>query len=476
MPPEPTHPDPNPMFRSPLLPLLGLVGLAALSGGPAAAAPQETPAAAAEAPAPEAPVYIVAERVIVRPGKELENATVVVGNGRILAVEEGLEAPEGARVLRGKVVCAGFLDPWSTLGLDPGSVAQGDSNMVTMAEDALDPFSQGVYLEHALRAGVTSVGTAVGRSAGERGIGAVVRTLPGHARPGHAVLSDAFAAIRLGIDGDLFDRVGQVERLVKNLEQGRDYRLDEVEYRYELEAWEAKIAKEQAELEEDFKKAKKDRDKDLEKAREDGKEFKEKSYKEDKRPRAPRFDAEKAVWARIAEGELPLVVEAHRYAELRALLDGTKGFARLRMILAGGTESAAFASALAARSIPVIVWPAPAGSERPDHLRNHDLATAGVLAEEGVTVLLGSGGTDQARDLPLLASLAIGHGLEPEHALAALTTEAAKALDVGDRLGQVRRGYHADLLVLDGDPLSSNTRVLQAVVAGQVAYDAEANQ
>jgi len=47
---------------------------------------------------------------------------------------------------------------------------------------------------------------------------------------------------------------------------------------------------------------------------------------------------------------------------------------------------------------------------------------------------------------------------------------------VGDRLGQVRRGYHADLLVLDGDPLSSNTRVLQAVVAGQVAYDAEANQ
>ena len=73
---------------------------------------------------------------------------------------------------------------------------------------------------------------------------------------------------------------------MKNLEGGRDYRLDEVEYRYELEAWEKKIAEEQAELEDDFKKAKKDREKDVAKAKKDGKEFKDKSYKEDKRPRA----------------------------------------------------------------------------------------------------------------------------------------------------------------------------------------------
>ena len=50
---------------------------------------------------------------------------------------------------------------------------------------------------------------------------------------------------------------------------------------------------------------------DLEEAEEKGKEFKEDKYKEDAKPKQPRWDPNVAVMARVAEGELPLVVEVH---------------------------------------------------------------------------------------------------------------------------------------------------------------------
>lgn len=453
------------MLRNSLLLLGGLIG----PGWTALAAPPGPGSAPQD-------LYLRAERVILRPGKELQNATVLVRDGAIRAISQDLVVPEGAEAVEGKVLCAGFLDAWSSLGLEPASVAQGDSNILTMATDALDPFGQAVYLRQALSAGVTTVAAGLNSGASVRGVGTLVRAHADHARPDAVLLRDGFAGASVGLGGDLFDRVGSVERLVKELDQGRDYRWAELAYQDELEAWKKEVAEEVAKLEKGFKKAKKDREKDLKEAEEEGKEFKEKSYRDPKKPREPRFDAEKAAWARVVNGELPLVVEAHRYAEIRALLQSTQAYDRLRLILAGGTESRAFASQLKARRIPVIVWPAPMGPERSELHRNHDLSLAAGLAEEGVQVLFGSGGGRDARDLPLLAALAVGHGMSAEHALEALTLGPARALDLGDRLGQVRVGYEADLLLLDGDPVSSHTRVQATIVAGKVAWTPEDNQ
>ena len=57
------------------------------------------------------------------------------------------------------------------------------------------------------------------------------------------------------------------------------------------------------------------------------------------------------------------------------------------------------------------------------------LSLAGDLARAGVAVLLGTGGVNPAasRDLPLLAGLAIGNGLDKEKAFEALTLGAARA-------------------------------------------------
>ena len=208
---------------------------------------------------------------------------------------------------------------------------------------------------------------------------------------------------------DVFDRIADLDRVTSALEAGRSYMVSLTEHKHELEDWKKKIAEKETELEKDAKKAKKDREKDEKEAKDKGKAFEEKKYKEDKKPAAPRYDEDNAVMARVTDGELPFFVQVHRSAELRGLVEGTQGFDRLRLVVVGGSEARASASELAARGVPVLVWPALRGRIGADEYDGGDPSLAGDLSRAGVTVLLGSGGVDPAasRDLPLLAQFAI---------------------------------------------------------------------
>jgi len=457
---------------------------------------QAGPAVQAEPGAEEAAVFVIrAAELHLRPGEVRENTSVLVRDGRILQIGADIAPPEGAQVIEGAVVCAAFIDPWSALGVDGPTLI--DTSLVESARtsDALDFFEGDHLRAEALRAGVTAARLQAGFKGKNCGLGAVARLDPELDDPSAAVLlDDADLAMSVGLsvqrqasfqrmpDGsfqlvsgdaamDVFDRIGAVDSVVSAIESGASYRKAEVEFRYELEEWEKAIAEKVEELEDDFKKAKKDRDKDIEEAEEKGKEFKEKKYKEDKKPRKPRFDADKAELARVAEGEIPLIVEVHRSAEIRKLLADTERFSRLRLVIAGGSEAGTCAEELARRRVPVIVWPSLRGTQAKDEFEGAKLSLAAELAEAGVEVLLGTGGRDgeATRDLPLLAQLAVGHGLDREAAFEALTLGAARTFDVADRLGSVEVGKDADLLVLDGPPLGPSTRVQYVFCGGRLA-------
>jgi imidazolonepropionase-like amidohydrolase len=172
---------------------------------------------------------------------------------------------------------------------------------------------------------------------------------------------------------------------------------------------------------------------------------------------------------------MPLVVQANRAAEIRGLLKATAGYDRLRLILAGGAEAGFFATELAERRIPVLVWPALRGRGAPDEYEGAGLSLAGELARAGVQVLIGSGGLDAgaSRDLPLIAQLAVGGGLDRALAFEALTLGAARAFDLDRRLGSVERGKDAELLILDGEPLATATRVRCVISEGRVVVSPE---
>jgi imidazolonepropionase-like amidohydrolase/Tol biopolymer transport system component len=90
------------------------------------------------------------------------------------------------------------------------------------------------------------------------------------------------------------------------------------------------------------------------------------------------------------------------------------------------------------------------------------------LANAGARLIAGSDAQDEPGSLHEEIANLVAAGLTPRAALLAATREAAHALGIGDRLGRVRPGYIADLLLLDADPLADirNTRRTAMVIQG----------
>ncbi len=457
-------------------PIAFVASLVCIAGASPALGVAQTPSE----PQPATAVFIQADRLITRPGEVIEHGNVVVKNGKIVAIGVGLTAPEGARVIQGKVVCAGFIDPWASFGLDEEAVHDERAGAATQSADAWDPYLDRRFRSEVLRAGVTSMRVQAGAAAKVAGLGAFVRNHTQIVDQRVVLLRDSCLSMNVGVTRggrglDLFDRVADVERALGAFGDGLSYLQDKIEYKHDLETWQKTITDKQKELDDGFKKAKKDREKDEADAKKNGKEFKEKSYKEDKRPKAPRFDADKEVLARAANGEIPVVVEVHRSIELRSLLEGSEKYDRLRLILAGATDALSCVDQIKARRIPVMVAPQPLGKARALEQRRSDPALAAQLVAGGATILIGSGGDDElaSRDLPLMAEIAIGYGLDRDVAFEALTLGAARAFDLADRIGSIEVGKDADLQVLDGEPLISTSRVQYVLSAGDVVITPE---
>ncbi|MCE9595358.1 MAG: amidohydrolase family protein [Planctomycetes bacterium] len=451
--------------------------LAAAFGGPVSASTDGGKTSASPA---GSVTLIKAAKVILRPGKIEEHTSVLVQDGKIIAIGANLTAPEGAREIEGEVVCAGFIDAWSSFGVDADALRDERVSAASLTTDAWDPYVDERFRLDVLRGGVTSMRVGLAPNAKVGGVGAVVRLHPRISDRRAIVLADACIALGVGITRssrglDPFDRLADVDRALGAVGDGWSYLQDKVEYKHELEAWQKTVADKEKELEDGAKKAKKDREKEKGDAEKAGKEFKEKAYKEDKRPKPPRFDDDKEVLARAANGELPVVVEVHRAVELRSFLDGAARYDRTRWILAGASESLPFAKQLADHGITVLVSPTPMGQMRTEEMRDADPSLAGRLSEAGVKVLIGSGMERPlgSRDLALVAQIAIGNGLPREKAFEALTLGAARAFDVADRIGSVEVGKDADLLVLDGEPLLAATRVRYVLSAGDLVITPE---
>ena len=68
--------------------------------------------------------------------------------------------------------------------------------------------------------------------------------------------------------------------------------------------------------------------------------------------------------------------------------------------------------------------------------------------------------------LPLCAGVAVGYGLPWEEAVKSITIRAAEIAGIEDRVGSLTPGKDADLVLVDGDPLSPYVHPEKVFVAG----------
>ena len=128
------------------------------------------------------------------------------------------------------------------------------------------------------------------------------------------------------------------------------------------------------------------------------------------------------------------------------------------------------ADLIAESGVPVVLEGSIVDQRR-DPVTGEEIETfvPGVFAERGIRFALTS--LTPTTSLWYQAALCIGHGLDPEIALDAVTRTPAEILGLGQDVGSLEVGKHGNVVLYSGDPLSVTSWVERVVIEGREVYD-----
>jgi len=376
-----------------------------------------------------------AQTVLIRDGRvvtnsaagTIENGDVLIVDGRIRAVGVNIAAPGGSRVIeaQGRYVTPGAFAAMSEVGLSEisGSGAPNDASVdsasISAAADAGRAFNPSVSavavtrLEGVTRAAIapSSTQTLFG------GRGALV-SMGG--RPDSVFRPRAFMIVELGETGAR--RTGGSRAAV----------------------WPA-----------------------FEAALRDAREYPARYQRGQGGAVLSELDA--AALQPFARGQGDFLAHVESAADIRRVIRFKRDNPGLRFIIHGGAEAWQVADELAAARIPVILDPLANLPDRFERLSAR-LDNAMLLHRAGVQIAIapapGSVDAHQARLVLQLAGNAVANGLPWDAAFAAVTRGPADIFGVGNELGRLERGYIADVVIWDGDPLEVQSAPTAVFIAG----------
>lgn len=370
----------------------------------------------------------------VGPDGTLENATIIVEDGRITRVGTNVSIPANAERVdaSGKIVTPGFFSPLGQIGLsEVGAVAgtvdstqRGDEFAASFdVSEAFNPRSIVIpisRIDGITRAGITPRAGGSnddGSSHVLSGLGSVVHLGDG---PNHIVKHGAVVVANFGEAGSTVaggSRAAAVQVLRAALDDASDYQINKGAY--DRGDW-----------------------RDYSVSRAD-------------------LDALQAVLDRSAA----MLFNVNRASDITVVL-GIAADYNIRAIVAGGSEAWMVADELAAANVPVIldgINNLPGNFER----INARLDSAGILVGAGVTVSFGANAqTHNARLLSQSAGISVANGLSWDQALEAITLAPAGIYGLEASLGSIETGKDADLIIWSADPLELTSYPDQVYIQG----------
>ncbi len=391
-------------------------------------------------------VAIVGGRVIPITGQPVDAGTVLIADGKIVAVGAEVSVPDGARVIdaTGSWVLPGFIEAHGHVGVS--EEAQGwagqDTNEMTdpvtaqvRAIDAINPADLG--FRDAISGGVLAVNVNPGSG---NPIGGQTVALKCWGRTVDEMVLREPSGMKSAL-GENPKRVYSEQHKTPSTRLGtaaviRGALVDAANYLERLDS--------------------------------------EQRKPEDKREPVDR-DLKLEALGKVLRREIPWRQHCHRADDIATAIRIADEFG-YDLVIDHGTEAYLLADIIAARGTPVIIGPLLTSRSKVE-LANRSMANPGRLARAGVTIAI-------TTDHPVVpinflahqAALAVKDGLDRRVALEALTINPARIAGIDGRLGSIEAGKDADLVIWSGDPLDVLSRVQRALIEGVQIYGYEAGE
>jgi imidazolonepropionase-like amidohydrolase len=375
----------------------------------------------------------------------LQNADILIRNGKIAQVGQNLAAPAGAAVVdaTGKYVMPGIIDPHSHAMSD--ATNEGSLSVTSMVRiaDVLNPTDVAIY--RALAGGVTTINVLHGSANTIGGQNAVVKL-----KWGRDVDQMMFPGATPGIKFALGEnvtrknrstvpvpgapparypttRMGQEEVIRDAFTRARDYKA-------QLDDYKARVAK------------------------------------GDRAAIAPRRDLELEPLVEVMEGKRFVHSHGYRADELLMLMNVAKEFGFTVKTLQHGLEGYKIASEIAQAGTGLSSF----ADEWSYKIEAYDAIpyNVAILTKHGVTATINSDSDERMRRLNIDAAKLMRYGgLTEDEALKTITYNGAVQLGVQDKVGSIEVGKDADLAIFTAHPLSVYANVDKTIIDGEVFFD-----
>lgn len=398
----------------------------ALDSNPPAIA-ELSEAAPAEFPPPTGDVVaIVGATLHPVTSADIENGTLILQGGRIVALGRGLAIPAGARTIdaAGMHAYPGLIALGSNMGLlEIGSIQATDDRGEIGGNQPDLRVAASIHADSAHIAvtrfnGITRAQTTPQTGGPIRGQSAIVR-----------------------LGGDTWEEMLTVDR-------------DMLHVRFPSTANDVKELKESDEV------------KELRRLFKEAREYgRLRDQAESTRGGSPSFDARLDALVPAARGEQPVALHADNAQTILLALKFAKD-EKLKAVLYGAREAWKVLDAIEREKVPVVFGPVLAlPSARLDPY-DAPYASPALLARAGVPFAIMAADEENTRNLAFHAAMACAFGLPPAEALRAITYYPARILGIEKDLGSLAPGKIGDVILTDGDILQIRSRVNYVFIDG----------